>query len=227
MTDIRTLTTLAEAHDFLRHLAADDAHEYVSVFWDRGWGNSVDPAEISVIVDGDGQNPKAYLTADVYRQLVAEKVVGANVYVGGKARRTHDFKAPPPAVKTGADRAEIVERVVRSVMGELRDLPIKATFFRGFNPGDRNNPINEESVVTDGFRWSAYVNVNPGGSDAYVIGCMGFDHTTGQTVIYPKVDGQIDEAALRAGLADAINAVAALLTVETAARSDLAAKAGV
>lgn len=89
-TTIPTLATTEEAITLMDRLAAD--HEWVAVFWDRGWGDSGQVAEISIIVDGDGQNPKAYITADVYRRLCDAGTVGPNSLETFKARRVHDYE---------------------------------------------------------------------------------------------------------------------------------------
>jgi len=61
-----TIETLAVAK--MKELA--ETHEWVSVFCDRGWGDHGEVAEISIIVDGNGQKPIAYLSTEVYRSSV-------------------------------------------------------------------------------------------------------------------------------------------------------------
>jgi hypothetical protein len=92
---IRPIPTLAAADDavaLMNRLA--ERYEWVSVFWDRGWGDSGQPLEISIIVDGDGQAPLAWLTRDVYRELLAQQAIQPNSYGGYKARKLHDFQTP-------------------------------------------------------------------------------------------------------------------------------------
>ena len=86
---IPTLGTVAEALEFMTELRG--GYDDVAVFWDRGWGDSGQQAEITVIVDGNGQMPLARLGDGVYRDLVRDELVGANCYGGFKARRFHDF----------------------------------------------------------------------------------------------------------------------------------------
>jgi hypothetical protein len=85
-----TLTTVDEATALMRRLAA--RFGWVSVFHDRGWGDSDQKAEISIMVDGDGDMPAAWLTREVYAALVDQRIVGPDTYGGYKARRIHDFK---------------------------------------------------------------------------------------------------------------------------------------
>jgi hypothetical protein len=81
--------TTAEAEALMRRLAKDN--EWVSVFWDRGWGDSGQVAEISVIVDHNGQMPKALLTPDIYKELQASNVIRGNTLQSFKARKIHDL----------------------------------------------------------------------------------------------------------------------------------------
>ena len=87
----RAVTTIADVEDakaLLAALAAD--HDWVSVLWDRGWGDS--PLEISIITGGDGQSPHAHITTDVYRALVDGGAVGPNSLRTYKARRNHNYE---------------------------------------------------------------------------------------------------------------------------------------
>jgi hypothetical protein len=86
---IPTLGTVADALEFMTTLR--QRYDDVAVFWDRGWGDSGERAEITVIVGGNGQMPLARLGDGVYRDLVADGLVGADCYGGFKARRVHDF----------------------------------------------------------------------------------------------------------------------------------------
>lgn len=98
MTDTKTTPTLTTTHGartMLDHLA--ETHEWVSVFWDRGWGDSGEKAEISIIVDGNGQQPKAWITPEVYKDLRERGIVQPNSLKTFKARRVHNFKTPPSA----------------------------------------------------------------------------------------------------------------------------------
>lgn len=212
---VPTITTVEDAHSLLKQLA--DSHDWVSVFWDRGWGDSGQKAEISIIVDGNGNDPKAMITTDVYRALLNQKIIGTDCYAGFKARRDHDFKTPPEPERTGPDPAEVAEKVIRSVLADLGDLSVKARFFRGINKGNAWNPINEEVVYTPGYDLGWYVNVSPGGANvhitAWVNDTAGFGDTIdGETVSYPKTgDGLVDEDALRELLVAAIRRQAAVV----------------
>jgi hypothetical protein len=86
---VPTLGTVADALEFMTALR--QRYDDVAVFWDRGWGDSGGQAEITVIADGNGQMPLARLGDGVYRDLVADELVGADCYGGFKARRFHDF----------------------------------------------------------------------------------------------------------------------------------------
>jgi hypothetical protein len=160
MTDIQTLTAVTAAEAALNGLA--EGHDWVSVFWDKRDRRT---PEISIMVDGDGQDPKAYLTKEVYAALVDQRIVGENTYAGFHARRIHDFKTPPVPEKTGPTSNEIAEDLIRDLIATHPELPIVAAFFRGINRGNAWNPINEEIVGTpaaaDGWR----VYLKPGHSD--------------------------------------------------------------
>lgn len=196
-----TLTTVTEVEALLRDLA--ETHDWVSVFWDRGWGDDDNPAEISVIVDGHGDQPKAHLTKAVYAALVDSGVVGEDSYGGFKARRIHDFKTPPEPEKTGPSVNEVIEEVLRGLFAEHQDLPLKTAFFRGINKGNSWNPINEDELVTDAYRISkGYVNIHPGGGSPIVTawdskGMFGDKVGEASTVQAPTRNGEIDVDGMR------------------------------
>jgi hypothetical protein len=147
MTDnIPTLTDVVDAEDLLRELA--ETHEWVSVFWDRGWGASGQVAEISIIVDGDGQQPKARITKSVYAALVDAGTVGENTLMTFKARRIHDFKTPPKQETVGPDNAEITEDVVRQYLAAHPDQPIEVEFCRGLSRGPYGPQVDHEYLST-------------------------------------------------------------------------------
>lgn len=208
-TTVPTLSTVDDAHALLRQLA--ETHDWVSVFWDRGWGDHGETAEISIIVDGNGAEPKAHVMPEVYRALVDRKIVEGNSYGGFKKRRIHDFQTPPKPERTGPNPTEVAEGVVRSVLATVDGMSVRARFYRGANPGNALNPVNEEVVQTAGFDRGWYVLVCPGHSDAVVTGWgndySGFGDTVGEAnlVTYPKSgDGVIDEMLLAALLAEAV-----------------------
>lgn len=90
--EIDVCETTQEAEDLLAELGS--VHEWVSVFWDRGWGDSGQVAEISVIVDGNGQNPKALIDDVIYRELLDLGAIRPNSLQTFKARRLHDYRSP-------------------------------------------------------------------------------------------------------------------------------------
>lgn len=90
---IPTLATAAEVVAVMDRLAARYA-KTVSVFWDRGWGDSGEVAEISVIIDGNGQMPLARLTPEVYDELRSSETIQPNCLHTFKARRLHDYWSP-------------------------------------------------------------------------------------------------------------------------------------
>lgn len=87
---VPTLDTVEEAVALLDQLRS--RYEWVSVFWDRGWGESDDRLEISIIEGGNGQVPRAYITPDVYERLVVFVVVNPNTLQTFKARKIHDYE---------------------------------------------------------------------------------------------------------------------------------------
>lgn len=89
---IPDLETSAEAEAMLQELA--QSHEWVSVFWDRGWGDSGQPLEVTIIVDGNGQMPKALINRKIYDDLRERGVISPNSLQTFKARKLHDFCGP-------------------------------------------------------------------------------------------------------------------------------------
>jgi hypothetical protein len=59
------------------------------VFVDRGWGDA--PLEISIIRDGNGQKPLAFITHETLKQLQAEGLLGPNCLMTYKARKLYPF----------------------------------------------------------------------------------------------------------------------------------------
>jgi hypothetical protein len=88
--EIPVLGTPSMAVSLLESLRKE--HDWVSVFWDRGWGDSGQKAEISIIVNGNGQKPLAYITKSVYKELLSSGVIEPNTLQTFKARRLHDFR---------------------------------------------------------------------------------------------------------------------------------------
>lgn len=104
---IPQLETTAEAEALLQELA--QSHEAVSVFWDRGWGDSGQPLEITIIVDHNGQMPKALIDKEIYDDLRQRDLIDENSLVTYKARRIHDFCGPDDRSRVAKIRSEGVD----------------------------------------------------------------------------------------------------------------------
>jgi hypothetical protein len=163
---IRLIDTTADAVALLNELA--ESHDWVSVFWDRGWGDHGQTAEISIIVDGNGQKPHAHLTPAVYQALVADKVVGENTLMTYKARRVHDFKTPPVEEKTGPTSNDVVEQVLRDILNDHTEKPIRVRFYRGLERGTYGPRVVEEVVQTPAAEDGWFVLLIPGHSDVAI-----------------------------------------------------------
>lgn len=165
-TEIPTLTTITGARAMLEMLAED--HEWVSVFWDRGWRDSGQPLEISIIVDGDGQDPKAWITREVYQELLPTGTIQPNSLKTFKARKLHDFKAPPVEEKTGPTSNDIAETVIRRLFAENPDQPLYAEFYRGLDPNSQTPRVMHEVTYTPAYEGVWFVRLLPGHSDAAI-----------------------------------------------------------
>lgn len=201
-TEIPTLTTVATATAMLNDLA--QTHEWVSVFWDRGWGDSGQVAEISIIVDGNGQEPKAWLIHDVYNQLRADGVIAANSLKTFKARRIHDFKTPPPAPEPDVNPADVAETVIRGVLDAMPDKPVHAEFYRGPDPNSPLPRILKDIVQTPADYAAGFVLVLPGTREIAISAQVpepffGYSIVGRATCLsYPRTDsGDVDVEALR------------------------------
>lgn len=204
-TTVPTLTAVEDAHALLRELA--ESHDWVSVFWDRGWGDAGQTAEISIIVDGDGQQPKALITPEVYRDLLAQKIVGENSLKTFKARRVHDFKTPPVPEKTGPTANDIAEQVVRDLMEAHPDWPLRAEFYRGLDPDSRLPRVMHEVVENEPHADGRRVLMLPGHSSVAISAqerdILGYDIIGGsvaQSLTYPRTDDGVDLDALAGGV---------------------------
>jgi hypothetical protein len=212
---IPTISSVEEATDTLHTLAHD--HDRVSVFWDRGWGDSGQTADITIMVDGNGNDPKVRITDEVYRTLIAENIIGGNTYGGFKKRRIHDFKTPQPEERTDPTSNEVAEQVIIDLMVDHADLPIRASFWRGIRqPGE----FLQTPAAGDGW----FVMLIPGHSDVAMSAqeptILGPDIIGGgiaDCLQYPRNGSQVDVAALagdevRAELLDAIRAKVAVIS---------------
>lgn len=217
-----TIATTDEAVRLLESLAAD--YDQVSVFWDRGWGDNNQPAEISIIVDGDGQNPKAHITADVYRALCDAGTVGENTLMTYKARRVHDYKTPPVAEGTGPSANDVAEEVIRRLFDTMPDRPLYAEFYRGVERGRYGPEVRNEAIATPVCGRSWFVRLLPGCSDVAIsaAGEYSFGHADTIEVTcleYPRRNGEVDLVELaNDGFADelrvAVEAKLALVAVD-------------
>jgi hypothetical protein len=63
----------------------------VSVFVDRGWGDSGQVATYEIITCGNGQAPHARITKETFDLLLKKKIIGGNTLITYKARRNHPF----------------------------------------------------------------------------------------------------------------------------------------
>ncbi len=160
-----TLTTSADAEALLTLLAAD--HDEVSVYWDRGWGHN-GAAEISIVTDGNGRTPHAYITPEVYTDLIRREVVGGNSLMTAKDRRVHDFKSRPRAVRTGPTTGEVAETVIRAIFAGLPSEPLRAEFFRGVQRGPHGLQVRYEVVTTPACGREYFVGLHVGSSDVAI-----------------------------------------------------------
>lgn len=217
MTDL--ITTIDQAITTLDNLRAQ--HDDVGVFWDRGWGDNDETADISIIVDGDGQQPHARINATVYALLVDRQIIDADSYIGFKARRIHAYKPTPPPEKTGPTAYEVAEEILTGMFAAHQDLPMKTAFTRGFTKNPYS-PIVKDTYTTDAYGTGGFVNLSPGGAEVYLSAWDGpgfFRDRIGDgvTVQFPRADdGKPDLDAMRspeftAELLAAVHAQLALL----------------
>lgn len=189
---IETITTADAATKLLAELA--ETHDWVSVFWDR---RDRPTAEISIIVDGNGQEPKALLTADVYKELRDAGTIGKDTLQTFHPRRLHDYKTPPEDEPTGPKPAEVCEKVVRAIVAEHPDWPLQGEFYRGLGDGKRP-AVRHEHVGRTARTWvrlATYV-------DEVSVLAMKYDFlgpemiSEYRAVKYPTVGGDVDLEAL-------------------------------
>jgi hypothetical protein len=225
-TAIPTLTTTDEAHALLRELA--DSHDWVSVFWDRGWADSGQTAEVSIIVDGNGQEPKAFITADVYEALTAARVVEPDSLKTYKARRLHDYETPPVPEKASPDANDVAEQVIRDLMRAHPDWPIRAEFYRGLDPNSHTPRVTHEIVENAPQKDGRRVLMLPGAFEVAISaqerGILGYNISGGgwaQVLAYPRNGDEVDLDALQGDLfrAELVAVVEAKLADIEAART--------
>lgn len=194
---IETITTTDRATAMLAELA--ESHDWVSVFWDR---RDRPTAEISIIVDGNGQEPKALITAEVYRELRDAGTIGKDTLQTFHPRRLHDYKTPPEdeTPQTWHKPAEACEKVVRAIIAEHQEWPLQGEFFRGLGDGKRPE-VRHEHVTTDAFGGTRWVRLAPHATEIAVL-AMTYDFLGPEMigayrdVKYPTVGGDVDLEAL-------------------------------
>lgn len=65
----------------------------VGVFTDNGWGEGVENDRVfSIILNGDGQNPLAYISRDTFEKLKTNRLIGSNILKTYKDRTYHEFE---------------------------------------------------------------------------------------------------------------------------------------
>ncbi|MCW6008707.1 hypothetical protein K1W54_29800 [Micromonospora sp. CPCC 205371] len=221
---IPTLTTVEDAHAMLRELA--ETHDWVSVFWDRGWGDSGQPLEISIIVDGNGQQPLAWITADVYRALLDQGIIPANTLKTFKARKLHNYKIEESEPEPAPTSNDIAEKVIRDLMRAHPEWPIRAEFYRGLDPTSRTPRVMHEIVENDRHPDGRRVLILPAAREVAVSAqerdILGYDIIGGgraQVVSYPRFGDEVDLDALQSDgfRAELVAVIEAKLTdIETA-----------
>lgn len=91
MKDIKTLD-YEKAVALMKKLYSYKKYEKdVSIFVDRGWGDSGQVATYEIITCGNGQAPHANTTKETFDLLLKNKIIGGNTLITYKARRNHPF----------------------------------------------------------------------------------------------------------------------------------------
>jgi hypothetical protein len=223
---VPTLSTVDDAHSLLRELA--ETHDWVSVFWDRGWGDSGQPLEISIIVDGNGQQPKAFITADVYEALRQQEIIPANTLKTFKARSLHNFKMVEPEETAESTSSDIAEQVIRDLMEANPGWPLRAEFYRGLDPNSRTPRVMHEIVENEPHKDGRRVLMLPGAYEVAISAqerdILGYGIIGGglaQVLAYPRNGAEVDLGVLRGDLfrSELVAVVEAKLADIEAARS--------
>jgi len=76
------------AKALMRHIYDTETLD-VAVFVDQGWGNL--PIQISIIKDGNGQGPVAFITPAAYEELLRAQVIDTNNLRTFKSRKNHQY----------------------------------------------------------------------------------------------------------------------------------------
>jgi len=72
-------------HNYEQAIKILDKLDKPEVFWDMGWGDSA--LYISLINDGDGQKPLAYISRETFVKLKKNNLLGENILQTHKARK--------------------------------------------------------------------------------------------------------------------------------------------
>lgn len=218
-TETPTLDTTAAAVDLMRALAAA-GRPWVAVFWDRGWGDSGQVAEISIITDGDGQNPHAFLTPQVYELLRVQDIIEPNSLQTFKARKIHKFAEQPAPELTAEEKrpqpqalaAPLARQWVRQEFGS-EDFPVQV--WRVEDSGSYHPAMSVEVIaVAQGFIVNAYGHANFVGAELLPLGERGMGVEV--ELPHPSTDGWALQA--RPALAAAVREALALLAAHSSGR---------
>lgn len=83
----KEITTKAEAIEIVKQAYKDGA-DYVAVFVD---GRDL-PANFCIMKDGNGNNPLAWITRELWKELEADGLLDEDSYGGFHRRHIFDFK---------------------------------------------------------------------------------------------------------------------------------------
>lgn len=89
MTNMQSKVIDFAAAVALMHKLCETKTLDVAVFYDKG--ASKQPSDISIIADGDGQKPLAFISEETYSRLQKAAVIGTNNLITFKTRRNHPY----------------------------------------------------------------------------------------------------------------------------------------
>lgn len=202
--EIPTIDTLDEAVALLAKLRKTT--DWVSVFWDRGWGDSGQVAEISIITTGNGQKPHAWISAAVYRALRDQEVIERNSLRTYKARRVHNYQSPP------VDHASVAkEQAEHAARWDALHAAVKANEAWSIPANGGTVPTAQRFTVIEpyfggdmGKPWAGVCGNGRGEWDWWAKGADGAEITSGQ-VRNPADAITLADSALTAWLATTSN----------------------
>lgn len=218
-TETPTLDTTDAAVDLMRALVAAGS-PWVAVFWDRGWGDSGQVAEISIIEDGNGQNPRAFITADVYAALREAGTIEPNSLHTFKKRRIHDFaEQPKPEPTEAAKRPEAQALAAPQARAWMRagfnatDFPIHVA--RVDDIGSTRQAMSVQVLaIGQGFIVNAYGHPTYLGAERLPLGEYGMGISIG--LPHPQDQGWAEQA--RPLVENAVREALALLAAHSSGR---------